>query len=52
MMIEWLPIILLFIVVMYIDHNNPLGMGGLLPSWLCIFCHYEDIRDALQRVFR
>ena len=40
-------IISLIITIMYIDHNDPFGLGGVLPGWLCVFCYVDKIIDWL-----
>lgn len=38
-------IIIAYLVVAWVSHFEGSFFGSVLPSWLCVFCLYEKIKE-------
>ena len=45
MILELMPIIIIYLLLAWISHyENMMFGGGVIPEWLCIFCLIEKIK--------
>lgn len=45
-----LTVLLIYLILDYISHYEHVSFGGLIPSWLCVFCLKDFISEKLSLI--